>query len=255
MSVLQQGVLVIDSSYNLTKDDCSAQLIPAKDDYAPGTLIAIQAVVGTLWWIASMFAYSANSSQLKNSRAAETVPIIWLWEFLGNPSGGYTAAMYLTVFLMQAFVSVVELIAWFFYIHGKNWWLGWWVAYPGWYAAVYGLTLPWIFSILQLVLPVDDGGLGGISTNEFGNNSIAMTIMNMIMWFSGALVHALMAPRLGCHIATKPEGRPRVVKKCLIRKTEGMSDEYYQLACLKAFKASDVTDSAVNGEDDEDVAL
>ena len=80
-----------------------------------------------------------------------------------------------------------------------------------------------------------------------------MTLLNMIMWFNGAMVHALMAPRLGCHIASKPEGRPRVVKKCLIRKTEGMTDEYYQLACLKAFKASDVNDSAVI--DDEDVAL
>jgi hypothetical protein len=180
-----------------------------------------------------------------------TVPIVWFWEFLGSSSVGYTAAMYFSTFLLQAFVSVIELIAWVFYMFGKNWWFGWWVAYPGWYAAVYGLTLPWIFSILQLVLPVLNGGLGGESESEFGYNSITMTIMNMIMWMSAAMTHAIMAPRLGCHIATKPESRSRVVKKCLIRKTEGMSDEYYQMACFKQFKASDVTDSTVNGEDSE----
>lgn len=160
--------------------------------------------------------------------------------------------MYLTVFLLQAFVSVVEVVAWIFYMFGKNWLLGWWVAYPGWYGAVYGLTLPWIFSILQLVLPVEEGGLSGVNTNEFGNNSIAMIILNMIMWINGAAAHALMAPRLGCHIASNPEKAPRIVKKCVIRKTEGMSDEYYQKACFKAFKAEGNIEPTVNGAEGED---
>ena len=249
MSVLQQGVLVIDSSYNLIKDDCSDSIIPAKDDYTPGTMIFIQAAVGTIWWIASMFIYSANASALTTSTGVTTVPIVWFWSNIGSTTYGYTAAKYLSNFLLQAFVSVVEVIAWFFYLFGNNWWFGWWVAYPGWYAAVYGMTLPWIFAILQLVLPLDDGGLGATSTLEFGNNSITMTLINMIMWMNAALTHAIMAPRLGCHIATKPEGRPKIVKKCAIRKTDGMTDEYYQSACLKAFKASGiVTDSTVNDE-------
>lgn len=201
MSVLQQGVIIIDSAYDEETDVCGTQAIPAKYDYAPGTIIFIQALVGSIWWILNMFVYSANANGLKGTTGADTLPVAWMWNMFGNSRYGYTAAMYFSVFLLQAFVSVIEVIAWVFYMFGKNWWLGWWVAYPGWFAAVYGLVLPWVFPILQLVLPTDEGGLEGVNTNEFGNNSIFMILMNMIMWISGAAAHAIMAPRLGCHIA------------------------------------------------------
>ena len=62
--------------------------------------------------------------------------------------------------------------------------------------------------------------------------------MGFIVWFNNAGIHLLMAQRLACHIKENPEPRGRIVRKCVIKKKEGQSDEDYQKVCLKAFQAT-----------------
>jgi len=204
-------------------DSCAMQTIPAEDDYTPAILIFIQAAIGTVWWFVSWFTYTMNTEGLRTGSVA-TVPIAWFWSNLGNSFHGYTAATYFTIFMVQMLVSVVEFVTFFFYLFGQNSLFGWWVAFPGWYGAVYAMILTWVFPILQIWLPKRDGGLEGVSTDEYGNNSIVMIILNMTMWISAASIHAIMAPRLGCHIAANPQQMGKTVKKCILKKGEEESD-------------------------------
>jgi len=135
--------------------------------------------------------------------------------------------MYLTSFLVNGFVSVVEFAAWFLYMFGKNWWFGWWVNYPGWIGSVVLGTLPAVFALLQLVMHKDYGGLQNQTDVEFGYNSILYLIMGIIMWVQSASMHILMASRVACHIATIPEPSPPRTKKCPLKKLEEMNDEEY----------------------------
>jgi hypothetical protein len=78
-----------------------------------------------------------------------------------------------------------------------------------------------------LGLPESLGGLAGVSAVEYGFNSIVFTLMGLIIWFNNAGTHILLGQRLQCHIDATPEPRPRIVRKCVIRKKEGQSDEDY----------------------------
>jgi len=80
MSIINQGILVIDSSYNETTDFCQTTAIPSKYDTNPGTILFINATVGVIWWIMSMFIYRANTRRLKDTSGNDTVPLVWFWQ-------------------------------------------------------------------------------------------------------------------------------------------------------------------------------
>jgi len=63
MSVLQQGLIVVDGYYNLTSDVCNDITIDAKNDTDAGIYMAIQALVSVLWWIITMFVYIENDNE------------------------------------------------------------------------------------------------------------------------------------------------------------------------------------------------
>ena len=147
MSVLQQGTLVIDSSYNATIDYCKNNAIPAEFDTTPAILLFMQSILGVGWWVFNMLIYKPNIAGLKSMTNADTLPLLWMWDNIGNIERGWTALAYLTGFLVHIFVSVVEFIAFMFYITGKTWWFGWYVNYPGMIGAIFLEALPPLFSI------------------------------------------------------------------------------------------------------------
>jgi len=84
MSVLQQGVIVIDANYNQTTDECAMRPIPAKDDIHPATLIFMSSVVGLMWWIIGMLVYVKNTTVIQNAQGSDTIPLVWMWSYLGH---------------------------------------------------------------------------------------------------------------------------------------------------------------------------
>ena len=120
----------------------------------------------------------------------------------------------------------------------------------GWWFSVVGQMLPWIFAVLQISLPTTSGGLSSPAAN-FGNNAIFLIIVNVVMWVFNATLHVIMAPRLVCHINSKPE----MIKRCPLKRRVGMSELEYQDACRKIFVAvKEKKASSGVGDDDLPVA-
>jgi hypothetical protein len=163
---------VIDADYNLSTDECKGNPIPALHDVSPGILIAIQAIVGTIWWILLMFVYVKNEADLLDSTGTSAVPLVWFWASIADFRGGWTAAVYMTNFFIYLIVSLGELIAWFFYLGGENAWLGMWVDSVGWYGSVIFMGVPPLFALFQLTFESAYGGLGGNYALDYGYNSV-----------------------------------------------------------------------------------
>ena len=67
MSILYQGVIVVDPLEDPPNTLCDGAFVDAREDVYPGSLIALQAIFGTIWWILQMFVYVKNSADLKGS--------------------------------------------------------------------------------------------------------------------------------------------------------------------------------------------
>jgi len=159
MSILQQGVLVIDTNWNQTTDYCSTTPIPSKYDTTPSTLLFLNACIGVFWWIASMFIYNKNNIDLTDNAGRTTVPLLWWWSHLGNHFHGWTAAMYFTNFFVLILTSVIEFCSYFLFLQGRNRWFAVWTSTIGWWGAIVGQAVPWIFALFQLTFDMDKGGL------------------------------------------------------------------------------------------------
>jgi len=144
------------------------------------------------------------------------VPLIWFWDKLSDTRYGWTAAMYGSTFVIHLLVSMIEFVAFFFYINGKNRWFGWWVSTIGWWGSVVGMILPWLFAFFQLSFSKETGGLQGTDTVEFGHNAVFYIIGSFAIWVSASAMHILMSPRVICHIREWPEALPPKVLECTI---------------------------------------
>jgi hypothetical protein len=236
MSILYQGVIVVDPVALPPIDWCADNPIFADQDVYPGTLFAISAMIGTVWWITSWFLYVQNTSKLMSSQSNETVPIIWFWDHLWDTNQGWTALSYLATFFTHGLVSFPELLAWIFYATGNPDWLGWWTATFGWYISTVGLFFPWMFSIFQLAFDTELGGLAQDMDKEFAHNAAFNIIMGIFQHISSMYVHVFMGPRLNCYIVAREPIRNRtIVKKCPIKREYGMTDATYQSKCKQLF--------------------
>jgi len=106
MSILQQGVLVVDTNWNETTDFCDTTPIPSKFDTAPSTLLFLNACVGVTWMIVSFFVFNKNNINIKAMNGTDTIPLLWFWDHLSNSFHGWTAAMYLATLLGHLLTSV-----------------------------------------------------------------------------------------------------------------------------------------------------
>ena len=82
MSILYQGVIVVDPVALPPIDWCADNPIFADQDIYPGILFAMSAMIGFVWWVTSWFLYVKNVRTLKSSAGTETVPIFWMWDHL-----------------------------------------------------------------------------------------------------------------------------------------------------------------------------
>lgn len=114
-----------------------------------------------------MFVFVSNVSTFKllGTNNLETVPIEWMWNNLTNTKYGWTALHYFVSFWLLLATHVLEFIGWFQFNARTNYWVAWWIKYPGMYLNSIGLIFPIIIMIIQMVLPESEGGLGAISAS------------------------------------------------------------------------------------------
>lgn len=183
-----------------------------------------------------MFTYVYNFNYLKASQGSNTVPIFWWWEAIADPNYGWTGASYFSAFISGLLVGFMEIIAWVWFLNGDPNMFEWWVMHIGWWVAVVGMILPWLFASLQLALPLANGGLNNNIFIEYGYNSIFLIIGNLFNWLSSATVHFFFSNRMHCYIQASASTRARIVyKKCPIKRTFGMAEKVYQLSCKELF--------------------
>ena len=94
-----------------------------------------------------MFYYRKNQVHMKNSIAVETsavdtIPLFWMFEAFIDPNLYWTAYAYSAIFINGFFVSLLELIAVFYYYAGEMRWLAWYANTVGWIFAVFGMLVP-----------------------------------------------------------------------------------------------------------------
>lgn len=106
-------------------------------------------------------------------------------------------------------VSVIEFIAWFWWLSGEGAWLAWWSASVGWYGSVLVYPLPWLFALFQICMTYDMGGFGGNYTQEYGTNAVFLVIMGGLIWLFSGLVHVIYSPRLLAQV------NPEINKPCM----------------------------------------
>jgi len=78
-SLLQNGLIVVDAPYSLSSDECMDVSIDPKVDYDAGALIAVQALIGTVWLVMNMFVYIKKTYDLTLDSTKVYIPVAWWW--------------------------------------------------------------------------------------------------------------------------------------------------------------------------------
>lgn len=111
--------------------------------------IASSAMLGLAIWAFTLFAYIRTSSA--DDLMAGTVPLGWIWlHFTG--STGFTAASYLSFYIIYAIIDFVELIGLFMFQSGGNrHFLVFWAKYFGAWVSTALKILPWVFALINAI--------------------------------------------------------------------------------------------------------
>jgi hypothetical protein len=130
-------------------------------------------------------------------------------------------------FWIHLLISVTEFVAWIFYLNGDNVWFGWYVDSIGWWGSIFLLPIPWLFSVCQIALTADYGGLAGQMTLEYSFNAVFMTVTGLLAWVQASAMHVLLNDRLQCHIQANPPRQKKKRVKCPLKRKEGQSNAEY----------------------------
>lgn len=111
-------------------------------------------------------------------------------------------------FWIHIFVSIIEFIAWFWWLNGDGGLFGWWASTIGWYGSVLVMPIPVIFAIFQLAFDNEMGGFEGNYYQEVGEFTVWVIAMAAVVWLFAGLSHIIYGPRLLAQI------NPDVNAKC-----------------------------------------
>lgn len=202
--------------------------IPPEKDVHAFYMFSVQAWLGFVWWIASMFIYIRNFQQMKGQAGLDTIPLFWFFEYLTDPNYGWTAGSLLTNFVSGAIVALVEVVGFFFYLYGRPDLLVYWTTTVGFWFSTGFMILPWLFSIFQLSFDGEHGGLSGDTSVEYGFYTMFLLCGNLFAWLNSSMVHVFLSDRLRCHVEATAPARNRVIyKKCPLKRTFGQNNEEY----------------------------
>ena len=179
---------------------------------AAGDIMAVQAFLGTAWWIVGMFAYIKNSStdaNLQLQDGTDTFPILWWWQRLGEApedSSLDVPAKYfwislslLTQFIVYFFISVMEVIAWFYYKMEIYWLPRFVFSTVGLYGSTIAYVIPPFFALIQIT-----GGNSGNTSFFPGTWAIFQMIGGFVLWAAITFLHWYVNPWFIAYIDNQP---------------------------------------------------
>lgn len=256
------------------------------NDTMPGLLLGIQAIVGTVWWLLTMFLYiGSNASDKLQVASADSIPLIWMWSAIGTTATMWQALSHLATLIFYLVVSVIELVAWIVWtVAADGEFATLWIGTIGYWGSLIAYVLPPVFALLHLIMATGSGGLGGVTTADGGTHDLFLMIAGFTLWIVHGLLHILFVPAFLAHIAAQPcvcsveapealaedadeeaaaahaEAVAEHEKTCLeecppadectLEKEEEESDEDWQARCDEAAKAAAEEGEAEESEGD-----
>jgi len=177
--------------------------------------------LGTAWWLATFLLYFKNNgadSDLTALNGGTIFPIGWFWERIAEANGIYNmfALALFFNFFFYGLVSAVEFVAWIFYLNKDPYFAAFWFSTIGYYGAMFGLPLPWIFCAVYL-----HDELKGVTTIFPATWDIFILVMDLLMWIGITSLHVLYVPGFLVHVAALP----RKACKCNIPKVEPVAED------------------------------
>jgi hypothetical protein len=166
------------------------------NDTMPGLLLGIQAMVGTAWWLLTMFLYIGTNT----SDTLSSVPFIWMFSNLGSTTLGLQALSMLLNFVFYMVVSVVELVAWIVFMTGDGEFAKLWIGVIGYWGSLIAYVIPPVIALLHALLDSGSGGLGGTATSNGFVHDLFLLIGGAVVWIAAGLLHILFVPRFLAHI-------------------------------------------------------
>lgn len=159
------------------------------NDTTPGIILGTQAIIGTIWWLVSMFVYFKNFNADPDIQtltgSTSTVPIAWWWERVAEVNGGYRwhAAALMVTFVAYGVVSFMEMIAWFAYVDSKYTFARFWFSTGGFWMSIFLYPVPVVLELVHLTLH------GSVAFP--GSWAIFHMIMGFGLWLFSGLTHII----------------------------------------------------------------
>jgi hypothetical protein len=149
-----------------------------------------------VWWICTWFVFIKNAPGdflLRNVRNQQTMPLLFFWERIAETNGDYIylAASLLFTFFGYLIVSVIELIAWIFYIIGEPNFFAFYAGVVGYYGSLVMYVIPVMFAIMHIAIT-----LKGTITATPGAYLIFLITGGTFFWIVNLFVHVYFSEAL-----------------------------------------------------------
>ena len=155
------------------------------EDYGSAIAMGVQALVGVVWWFICLFVYTPENQSYKG---LVYVPVGWFWTNLRNPTRGWMAASYLSVFIANILVSFMELFAWFLFMKGVPELHYVWTPF-GYFGSIILYAFSPLFALTHMSQPTKQGGLNGVTYAEDYANDMFLMIPGMVYWAYSSITH------------------------------------------------------------------
>jgi len=178
-------------------------MVDPVNDTMPGLLLGIQAIIGTVWWLLTMFLYIGNNtSDTLTVSGTASIPFLWMFSNLGTAASMMQALSLLLTFVFYMVVSVVELVAWIVFMTGDGAFAKLWMGLIGYWGSLIAYVVPPVFAMLHALLASPN--LAGVATANGFTHDLFLMIAGFTLWIAHGLLHILFVPRFIAHVDAQP---------------------------------------------------
>lgn len=173
------------------------------------------------------------------------MPLLFFWGRITETNGEYIylAGSLLFTFFGYLLVSLIELIAWIFYMLGEPGFFAFFASIVGYYGSLVLYVIPVMFAIMHIAIT-----LKGTITATPGAYLVYLITGGTLFWLINVFVHVYFTERLQVEAVRLSF---KVKKDCEIPQGS-MSDEDWKIACDALKVNKETTERASLAIDEED---
>jgi hypothetical protein len=148
--------------------------------------------------------------------------------------------------ILYCLVSVIELIAWIFYLTGDLRFFTTWSSIVGYYGSVALYIFPWLSAMMHVLI-----AMGGNVSASPGGYVVFLIVTGMLIWIINAAIHIAFVQRLQAYGNANKYMTREIVEEVWVCDLEraDLTDEEYDLQCA-AIKLATVGDETLEDADD-----